>query len=480
MILYSRGRFLVLALMATVVLSGCTVHQRLATQAVNFNLAVEKAQNEMLLLNVVRAKDRLPMYLTGMSSLTGNVQTTVSATAGGTYTRVKGSTGSTGSMTAADSSTSSTAGNMVSGMLTHTYMPSAMASEMENPTYTLSVLDTQEFMQGFMSPLSKNIFAYYWNQGWPPEVLLYFLAEAVEVKEGDSKPVTYKNYPDTSDSNLCELVKFGAVVQHFLALRPTLQQASESTDIGPRLPSQNLLDLDKLVKLAKEELSLTYNKKDDSYQLQRMQPVVKFDLAGTDPSKHTCKPSPLDPCQEPPSTDPCNLYPPEDHSKDESKIDYSAYVYRLDDKKAQMKSAQPDKTTITFVLRSPEALLYYLGELSRVENREILTKVVPEVCIQQRFQPLFIALAGANACPGALLSTESTQGTYSIPALDPDSSREKCNPGELQLKSEKDKPWPVCNAGRSMQAFRLLNQVMALQKSAKDFPAPALVRVIGQ
>ena len=31
-----------------------------------------------------------------------------------------------------------------------------------------------------------------------------------------------------------------------------------------------------------------------------------------------------------------------------------------------------------------------------------------------------------------------------------------------------------------MQAFRLLNQVMSLQKSAKDFTAPALVRVIGQ
>ena len=54
--------------------SGCSSHRQLATQDVDFNLTVEKAQNEMLLLNVIRAKDRLPMYMTGivlMLSLSG-------------------------------------------------------------------------------------------------------------------------------------------------------------------------------------------------------------------------------------------------------------------------------------------------------------------------------------------------------------------------------------------------------------------------
>jgi hypothetical protein len=48
-----------------------------------------------------------------------------------------------------------------------------------------------------------------------------------------------------------------------------------------------------------------------------------------------------------------------------------------------------------------------------------------------------------------------------------------CSRGALELRE------PSCESGRSMQALRLLSQVMSLQKSAKDLPTPALVRVIG-
>jgi hypothetical protein len=439
MIPHSRSLFLALLALGTVALGGCSLHQRLATQAVNFNLAVEKAQNEMLLLNVIRAQDRLPMYLTGMSTLTGNVQTTLSATAGGTYARAKGST----------VSTASTAGNMVTDTLTHTYMPSAMASESENPTYTLSVLDTQEFMRGFMSPLGKEIFAHYWNQGWPPEVLLYLLVERVEIEKAGNT-VVLRNYPDSADQGLKELTAFGKWIEEFVAKNPKLAQTSVPENIGPRLSVDDLKDLDKLVKMSKEELALTQCKA--VYQLQRIRMVVQFTLP-----KQNAR---TDPCKDPTAS--------------------STYDNQLAEGKERM-GVRMDDSNITFVLRSPEALLYYLGELTRVANRKN-SPTVPEVCIQKRFQPLFVAFPGGE-CPNALLSVASTQGIYSVPAPNLDNSPEGCNPGALRLRAPGDRPsreWPVCNAGRSMQAFRLLNQVMSLQKSAKDFPSPALVRVIGQ
>src|SRR3954465_9721423 len=77
---------LILAVVSGLLAFGCSSHRQLATQAVSFNLTVERAQNEMLLLNVIRAKDRLPMYISSISGLTGNVQTTLTGGLGNTYT----------------------------------------------------------------------------------------------------------------------------------------------------------------------------------------------------------------------------------------------------------------------------------------------------------------------------------------------------------------------------------------------------------
>jgi hypothetical protein len=449
MIRHSRGSLLALALMATVALSGCSVHQRLATQAVSFNLALEKSQNEMLLLNVIRAKDRLPMYLTGMSTLTGNVQTTLGATAGGSYTRARG-----GAVGAAMDT------------LTHAYTPSATASEMENPTYSLTVLDTQEFMRGFMSPLGKDTLAYYWDQSWPGPVLLYLLVERIEERTGKEKPVqVWDNYPNVNQDELDDLTVFGNKIRDFLAKKPTIEQTSAPEGIGPKLPVDNLQDLEELVKMTKEKLVVTRCNDHAFYRLQNMRTDFGFTFHPQG------KPDVVEPDK--PKPDPCD---------ENASVGTSTSDDPLAEKKDRVATRMEDKSTLTFVLRSPEALLYYLGELMRVENRKKNPRI-PEVCVQGHFQPLFLALS-SSTCPSALLSAESTQGFFSIPAVDLDKKLDECSEdGALRLRKPDDEhnpAWPVCEAGRSMQAFRLLNQVMSLQKSAKDNPAPALVRVIGQ
>jgi hypothetical protein len=129
---------------------------------------------------------------------------------------------------------------------------------------------------------------------------------------------------------------------------------------------------------------------------------------------------------------------------------------------------------VTFLLRSPEAIIYYLGELARLGNREDNPKAA-YVCVQGRYQPLFVALP-AGSCPDSLVDADSGRGKYSIPpigeTLDEDVCDKDTEAGKLVLRK------PACDSGRSMQALRLLNQLISLQKSAEDNPATGLVRLI--
>jgi hypothetical protein len=86
-------------------------------------------------------------------------------------------------------------------------------------------------------------------------------------------------------------------------------------------------------------------------------------------------------------------------------------------------------------------------------------------------QPLFVALP-AGLCKETLLEADTGRGGFSVPsgqvgALAP------CEEGESRLEDA-----TKCEPGRSMQSLRLLSQLMSLQKSAKDLPSTAVVRVI--
>ncbi len=124
-----------------------------------------------------------------------------------------------------------------------------------------------------------------------------------------------------------------------------------------------------------------------------------------------------------------------------------------------------------FFIRSPEAILYYLGQHMRVEEEQ---GVMPEICVQGNLQPIFNAVGGAG-CGQGIVSVRYDGARYVIPR----EAREHaaCVAGE----DAKRRFSPVaCVAGRSMQSLSLLNQLIALQKSAKDLPGTGLIRTVGQ
>src|SRR5580693_3505162 len=121
------------ALTLGVTAGGCVTSGDLVRNAETYNLAVERAQTEMLLVNILRAKDHSPLYLTDMSKLNGSVTRKVTGSSNDTLTTAwnRGGTGPAHTLT------------RVFGVT-----PGFEVSE--NPVFQVDVLSTQEFMQGFL------------------------------------------------------------------------------------------------------------------------------------------------------------------------------------------------------------------------------------------------------------------------------------------------------------------------------------------
>jgi hypothetical protein len=432
------------AVSSLLVFGGCSSHRQLATQAVDFNLTVEKAQNEMLLLNVIRAKDRLPMYMTGISSLNGNFSTSLSAASGVSTSR------------------SREREPTVVDTLTRGATVSANAGISANPSFSLAVLDTQEFMRGFLTPIPLDTLGYYWSQEWPRALLLYLLVQRVEIESPGKETLVVRNYPDSSDPDLKELKTFGCALRDFLARKPRFETRSvKGPEIGPPLQAATVSgDVSKLIQVSKEGYELSQDDGKDTYHLRRATTEQHFALNGEPSYRQSSICDGADPISGPAPPSETGETAPEPEP------------YPQSAKHGKVRTTLPDSKTLTLVLRSPEALLYYLGELMRVANRRESPKI-PYICIQKHFHPLFVALPSGR-CQGAQVEVNSGRGTFSVPAVSDASAPDPCDDdGDISLRDANG-----CDAGRSMQALRLVSQIMSMQKSAKDLPSAGVVRLL--
>jgi hypothetical protein len=144
---------------ATTVLAACSVADQYSGRAVGYNVEAEQAQQQALLLNIVRASMGRPMQFTSVQTITGTASVMAS---GGLLTIPFGphiaGTPNTGSLTGS-----------VSG----------------GPTFTVPVLDTQEFYQGILSPIPGQILDLYLNSGYPRELIFSLFVERIVMRRLD-------------------------------------------------------------------------------------------------------------------------------------------------------------------------------------------------------------------------------------------------------------------------------------------------------
>ncbi|HEY9422295.1 MAG TPA: hypothetical protein VIW92_12830, partial [Thermoanaerobaculia bacterium] len=174
----------------------------------SFNRAVEEAQNDMLLLNVIRSSLRRPMYITGIQTASGSIETGASAGLAIPFGEFR-----------------TKKGDPQSGTTGATYK--------ENPSFDVTVFNTKEFVTGFSTPIDPKLMAYYWDQGWRPALLLHLLVEHIRVTWPDGTQTVFDNYPDAEDDKACNHVRFAILVEHLVANNLSLQRVDEVTSVGP-------------------------------------------------------------------------------------------------------------------------------------------------------------------------------------------------------------------------------------------------------
>jgi hypothetical protein len=402
------------ALLTLVLLAGCTLSRPLAYHAVSYNRAVESAQNRMLFLNIVRASHRRPMYFTAIGSITASLSYEVSS-GKLSVTKLRGTT-----TTESDSDTDALE------------LPSVSYSN--KPTVEVKVLDTQEFMKGTLDPVEPDVFTYYLNQGWRLDLLAYLLIERMEFDKNDSEPHLKecrspdqplendpKPYePDKSDKS-DKFSEFRECIDSLMDQHCTFT-SEEAAPLGTISAEPTYQDLIKA-----NESKLIVRKAADGFELLSQEHAIKL---------------------------------------------------RCGDKHFEVATGRSNDAKISMTLRSPQGVLYYLGEVMRTWEKEKPKKDhLPFIRVDdgafycppkkegtKECVPLF--MAGSNKdkdCPGEQLSVEYDGHTYRIPA-------------EVAKSSEN----PGCHPGRSMQALTLASQLIALQKSGKELPGTSLVRIVGQ
>jgi hypothetical protein len=211
-------------------LAACAVVDQYSGRAVVYNLQAEQAQEQALLLNVVRASLRRPMQFTGLQSITGTASASGSVTGGATNTVQKPLISLFG-LSPPNSST------LVASLVASTVGGTASVSG--GPTFSVPVLDTQEFYQGFLNPISGQLFDLYLQFGYPRDVLFNLMIEKMIIKRLDGEcrvevhtpqcEVTIRNYAPEDVSLRLFQSMIGYLIRLGLSTEPIIETAKKAS-----------------------------------------------------------------------------------------------------------------------------------------------------------------------------------------------------------------------------------------------------------
>jgi hypothetical protein len=214
--------------MASLGLTACAIVDQYSARAIVYNLQAEQAQEQALLLNIVRASQRRPMQFTGLQTITGTASASGSIAGGGSSTKQVPYISLFGLI---PPSSSSLVSNVVSSNI------SGAASMSGGPTFSVPVLDTQEFYQGFLNPVSGQLLDLYLQYGYPRDVIFNLMIEKVIIKRLDGEcrvemhtpecELTIRNYaPEDVSLELFQKM-IGYLIRLGLSTEPIVEPASK-------------------------------------------------------------------------------------------------------------------------------------------------------------------------------------------------------------------------------------------------------------
>ena len=197
-------------------LSACATLSDFSSWTVGYNNSVDKARNHLMLLNIVRASEDMPLLFTGIQVVRGNGQNSIGPGLSGTR--------------------SLSAGSLSGSSVTNALAPSVSLQVTSGFNFDVVVLDSAEFLQGLLTPISVLTFNHYARQGIPTELLLHLLVEKITITTPGKPTVTYRNDPLGRDYK-----QFRVALTSLLQYRLTTEVGSSASEaIGPLLTDEDL------------------------------------------------------------------------------------------------------------------------------------------------------------------------------------------------------------------------------------------------
>lgn len=381
--------------------TSCALPRTMTQDAVAFNRTLEDANNQMLLLNVLRARDRYPLYLTAMTALRGNLKSSVDLSTELGLSKAAGV-----------------------GTVARSLTPTLDTAYATNPSFDVAPLDSDEFTKGFMTPLKLETVEYYLSQGWPASLVFHLALRKFEVARAEPDGwhvMTFTSHASDAQENQAFEDALGYLVAD---CRLGVVATDRDTPVGPAVEATSLADL---AGAAKAGLVV----RTEAGKARLYQTSHELGFAVTLPERPTRTLGGGDDA------------PGASHAAAAGRLASHTEPATVEGLHESLKllDTRPQDLKVTFHLRSPEAIVYYLGEIVRGGPESALVRRDggrPAV-------PLFVIEPGRAEGWEAAVATVYRGQAYHIPA-----SREA--------------------AGETMHVLALLTQLIGQYKKNSDLP----------
>jgi len=170
------------AMLIALALTGCLGPVSLHEAVIGYDRTVGQIEWEMLLLNIARLRDHLPVHFTVTSSIAATFNYQVSAGVGGIY-------------------------NDTPGYFTPSFNIGATAAE--NPTLSIVPIQGREFTERVLSPMDETKFEFLVFQGALIDMVLRLMADGIEVQTPEGR---FDRFILNSPTRLEEYEEFRRVV----------------------------------------------------------------------------------------------------------------------------------------------------------------------------------------------------------------------------------------------------------------------------
>ena len=466
-----------MAICAAALLTACTAVDTFGPSALDYNLQAEQIKDQTILLNIVRAAYRKPMQFSDFTTVTG--LTTASVTAGFSLPFAA-----------------------IPGSSARAFMALPSGTLTGGPNFTVSILNTKEFYSGIMQPISLQTVTLYLRQGFPKEILLTLLLSDIEYKKNGAVVHAY-NSADSAVRPGESLTNFRALLRQLIERGLDAEEVDQTTPIGPPLTEKDVGSLGTLAGLPQDELLAKYDgSKNDAnlspaeraelgakrikiyYRLEKKSTSYRFCfdgnsadvgqpiddtgltmnaalVCGAGANVRALAPLPVQGAKGAPQQIHALVFGPLGGApapKAPAGIGTHAATSRSLPGHERTSSPGPAAASaaagqeLTMTARSVEQLIYYLGEIARVQ---LGLSGPPKPCpmVASGAGPTCLFRVSAGPAPSGAISAAYDGTNYAI-AVDP------------------------AGNDRSSQVLELVSQLLALNNSAKDLPAPSIIPVI--